>query len=305
MKKQIITFKSIEEAYGELPYPMTNDYMFRAVLQRNNRVLCGLLRSLLHIPPCVEVTAEITNPIVLGESVMDKEFRLDINLILNQTTLMNLEMQVANKYNWKERSLAYLCRAFDQLNLGDEYTAVKPVIHIGFLDYSLFPECPEFYAVNKMMNIKNHRIYSDKLDLRVVDLTQIHMATQEDKQYHIDYWAKLFKATTWEELRMLAEKDEYISEATKAVFQVTTDEQLQKLLHDRREYNNDMRYYHSEITRLSEENEAKEQELTAKEQELTAKEQELTSQKQELTAKEQEIEALKAELARLKGTIEK
>ena len=30
------------------------------------------------------------------------------------------------------------------------------------------------------MNVKNHRIYSDKSKLSVVDLTQIEMATEED-----------------------------------------------------------------------------------------------------------------------------
>ena len=46
-------------------------------------------------------------------------------------------------------------------------------------------------------------LYSDKLRLSVVDLTKIDMATKEDKAYHIDYWASLFKATTWEEIKML------------------------------------------------------------------------------------------------------
>ena len=34
---------------GEVSYNMTNDYMFRAVLQSNNKVLRGLICSLLHL----------------------------------------------------------------------------------------------------------------------------------------------------------------------------------------------------------------------------------------------------------------
>ena len=33
----------LENAYGKIPYNMTNDYMFRAVLQSNNKVLRGLI----------------------------------------------------------------------------------------------------------------------------------------------------------------------------------------------------------------------------------------------------------------------
>ena len=55
----------------------------------------------------------IKNPINLSENVTGKEFILDIKVMLNDETLINLEMQVANEYNWPERSLAYLCRAYD------------------------------------------------------------------------------------------------------------------------------------------------------------------------------------------------
>ncbi|MDE5939525.1 MAG: hypothetical protein K2H37_10630, partial [Lachnospiraceae bacterium] len=40
------SFSALQEAYGPVPYGMTNDYMFRAVLQSNNKVLRGLICSL-------------------------------------------------------------------------------------------------------------------------------------------------------------------------------------------------------------------------------------------------------------------
>lgn len=51
-----------------------------------------------------------------------------------------------------------------------------------------------------LINVRDHTIYSDKLRLCVVDLTQTALATKEDKAYKIDYWASLFKATTLEGL---------------------------------------------------------------------------------------------------------
>ncbi|MDE5865947.1 MAG: Rpn family recombination-promoting nuclease/putative transposase, partial [Lachnospiraceae bacterium] len=199
-------------AQGAVPYGMTNDYMFRAVLQTNNKALQGLICSLLHLKHEDVLSVEITNPIILGEAVENKEFRLDINVNLNNHARINLEMQVAGKLIWPNRSLIYLCRSFDMLNHGQDYREIQPVIHISFLDYTQFNECPEFYATNKLLNVKNHHVYSDKLTLNVVDLSRIDLATEEDKEYHIDYWAKLFKATTWEEIKMLAAKDQYIDE---------------------------------------------------------------------------------------------
>ena len=45
----------------------------------------------------------------------------------------------------------------------------------------------------------------------MLDLNQIHLATGEVKAYKIDYWAKLFKAKTWDELKILEQKDSIIS----------------------------------------------------------------------------------------------
>ena len=152
----------------ELCYNMTNDYMFRAVLQKNQKVLRGLIGSLLHLDP-ESLDVKITNPIILGQSFENKDFILDINVIINGTTRLNLEMQITNYNNWKERSLSYLCRSFDSAYKGDDYINAIPVIQISFLDFDLFPEMPEFYATYMLKNLKNGTIYTDKLQLSVIE----------------------------------------------------------------------------------------------------------------------------------------
>lgn len=238
----------LQDAHGEVPYNMTNDYMFRAVLQSNNKVLRGLICSLLHLEESEVQSVEITNPVILGKAIDDKEIRLDINVRLNNMSIINLEMQVANKLNWQNRSLIYLSRSFDNLNRGHDYLDVQPAIHIGFLDYTLFQEQPEFYATYKLMNMKNHNIYSDNFVLSVVDLSRIDLATGEDKKYYIDAWAKLFKATTWEEIKKMAATNEYLQEASRSIFQFNTDEQMRKLCRDRVEYYQDLHNYERAIT---------------------------------------------------------
>ncbi|MCM1154299.1 MAG: Rpn family recombination-promoting nuclease/putative transposase [Roseburia sp.] len=238
---------SLQNAHGPIPYGMTNDYMFRAVLQTNNKVLRGLVRSLLHLKENEVVSVKITNPIILGDSIEKKEFRLDINVILNDNTFINLEMQVVNQLNWNNRSLLYLCRSFDNLHRGQNYNNMPTVIHIGFLDYTLFEKYPEFYSTYKLMNVKNYKIYNDNFTLCVIDLSQIELATKEDKKHSIDYWAKLFRATTWEELIMLAAKNEYLQEASKTMFELSADEQIRKQCLDREEYYQDLRNYEKAI----------------------------------------------------------
>lgn len=215
-------------ATGKIRYRMTNDYMFRSILQKNRKVLRGLVSALLHMRPEEIDSIVIENPIELGQTVNDKELILDIRVRLNNQMVINLEMQVANEYDWTDRSLLYLCRAYDQLKKGEEYKTILPAVHIGFLDFHAFPKHPEFYATYMLLNTKNHHLYSDKFVLRVVDLTCIDIATDEDKSYGIDHWARLFKSTTWEELRMLAKDNEFMKEAAESLYECNADDLIQE-----------------------------------------------------------------------------
>lgn len=218
---------SWKETEGKLPFSMTNDYLFCAMLQKNNLVLKSLICSLLHLEASNVQSIEITNPIELGDSLTEKTFILDIKVIMNSNTLIKLEMQVLNYHDWPERSLSYLCRSFSsQLQHGDDYSQVKPAIHISILDFTLFSNYPEFFANYYMMNEKNHQLYSDKLRVSVLCLTQINQATEEDKNYHIDTWARLFKCSDWRELQMLANNDSSIQEAVNTIHQISEDEKL-------------------------------------------------------------------------------
>lgn len=149
---------NFQTAAGRIPYNMTNDYMFRAVFQSSNEALRGLICSLLHLSESEVVSVDITNPIMLGESIDNKAFHLDIHLLLN-------------------------------------------------------------------------------------DSTRINLATEEDKRYHIDSWARLFKADTWEELRMTASEDAALYEAAKALFYRSSDEEIRMRCLDREEYYQDLRNY--------------------------------------------------------------
>ena len=70
------------------------------------------------------------------------------------------------------------------------------MLHIGILDFNLFPENPKFYASYKLMDMENSYIYNDKFELRVLELKHINLATEADRESGLVRWASLFKATT-------------------------------------------------------------------------------------------------------------
>ena len=279
----------LQDAAGKMAYTLTNDYLFRAVLQQSNNTLRNLVCSLLHLSPDKIQSVEITNPIELGKRIDAKTFLLDIKLLLNNDTCINIEMQVLNLGNWPERSLGYLCRSFDSLNRGENYLDAKAVIQISFLDFTLFPQEPALYSKYMFTNVKTHTIYSDKLQLFVVDLTKIDHATDEDRFYGLHQWAKFFKATTWEEIKMLVEENKDLAEAAETAYKLSTDETIRQQCEAREDYYLYEQYRQKKFTQAEQMLARAEQKLANAEQKLTNTEQKLTNTEQKLTNAEQKL----------------
>ena len=286
--------EELQHATGEIKYGGTNNYMFQAFLQENNEALRNLICSVLHLDPSSVVSIEITNPILLGKFIENKTFILDIKALMNNQTVINLEMQIEDQHNWPERSLGYLCRSFDNLNTGDEYRTVKPAIHIGFLDFHLFKDAPEFHAVYQLLNMKNMHAYTDKFSLHVIDLKHIDLATEEDKAYQTDVWAAFFKAKTWEEMRMLAEKKPGLQSSVETLYQLNCDEQIRETL-DR--FVRAQRREQGYLDTISEQQER----ISSQENTISEQQGRLSAQENTISSLEQEVAALRAELEALRA----
>ena len=230
--------EALKKATDTILYTFLNDYMFRVILQKHKNVLRSVVCACLKLKAEEVQDIVVQNPIELGEAIDDKTFIWDIHVLLNNNMIINLEMQVLDLKDWPERSLSYLARSYDNVVKGDEYINVKPVYHIGFLNYTLFPEYPEFFAKYRMMNIKNHNVYTTKFNLYVVDLTKIELATQEDVDTGLVYWTQVFKAKTWEELRQMAERNQELQEATEALYVYNQDEIVKEQCRARQDYYN-------------------------------------------------------------------
>ena len=159
----------------------------------------------------------------------------------------------------------------------------------------MFPEYPEFYATYKMMNVKNHHIYTDKFVLSVVDLKHMELATQEDREWKLDYWAALFKATTWEELKMLAQQSQILKEAVETVYDLTADEAIREQCKAREKYIKEINTVLREREIERQEKEIALAKLEQSEQQSKQKSLIINRQSQQINQLQQEIERLKAQ----------
>jgi hypothetical protein len=138
-----------------------------------------------------------------------------------------------------------------------------------------------------MSNIKNHHIFSDKLILYVLDLTQVERATQEDQAYEIVRWARLFTATTWEELRMVTEGNKYMSAACAAMYELNADDIMRQQCEAREEYNRHERWVKRRYEKLEQDSKIQ----------LAEKDAQLAEQVEQLEEKDRIIAELQAQLA--------
>lgn len=277
-----------------LPCRLTNDYMFRAVFQSYPKALEGLCRSVLHLSPKDTVSIELRNPVILGQQINNKEFVLDLAVIVNGSINLNLEMQMYHDPYWIERSISYTCRSFDNLKHGAEYGMVLPVIHVGFLGYDLFPDHPQFFSTYLLTDTKSGQIYSDKFRISVLNLNHIELATEEDRKNTLDLWAEFFKAENWEEINMLAQQNEYIKEAVSGIAVLTEDERIRQQCQARKDFEYWERIKENGHRReLEEKDNFYQQELAKKDSLLAEKEKQHQMELAKLTARIAELEAHK------------
>ena len=278
--------KDVINVSGALPFRMTNDFLFKFLLQSDTDALKAIISAFYDIELEDIKSVTVENPITLNDNISAKEMILDIKAVMNNNTIVNLEMQVVNYHDWPERSLSYLCRCFDNLSRGAEYQDVKSAVHIGFLDYTLFPDEPEFFATYRLMNAKTGKVYSSKFQLSVVDLTKIDMATSEDVDKKRHLWAAFFKAKTWEELLMLASKDSNINGCVVKIRQLSEEEKFRQRCEARedllRQQRDMERYYKELFAKQREEMELQRAEIDSQKAEIDSQRVELEKYRQAL-----------------------
>ena len=223
-----------------VPYGLANDYMFHAVLQSSAEALQGLLSALLDIPESEILSCEVINPIILGGAITEKTCILDIRVLLNGDRQINIEMQMGDISNWTDRSVFYLCKMFTDLKQGEDYTNIKPSVHIGILNKTPLPADAAFYNEYALLNRKSGYEFTGKFILRVLDLSYLDKVSEEETHTSLYYWASVFKAQTWKELMKLAEQSESIKKAVLKLHELTQKETVRLQCEARERYRMDL-----------------------------------------------------------------
>lgn len=104
--------------------------------------------------------------------------------------------------------------------------------------------------------------------MAVLDLTHIDLATAEDEQFGIVHWANLFKAGTWEEIKMIAQNSDYIKETSETIYKLTEDERVRMRCEAREDFYRRQRTQQRWVENLQQRLARAEEELESKDAEI-------------------------------------
>ena len=208
---------------------LKNDIVFKAFFTKkgNEKYLKSFLESLLE-----ESIDEIE---VVGEAslkqlaITDKMGRLDIKATINKTKIVNIEIQLCDNKDTKQRTELYGSRLLsEQVGRGDEYKELKPVILINILNYNLL-KLPD-YATKSVTVADKHRDYiiTDDITYWFIELPKFRKSKPRLANA-LEGWLALIDDKDGRLSKMAEEKHEIIKEAKEEVEEILSEAVIKEI----------------------------------------------------------------------------
>ena len=108
---------------------------------------------------------------------------------------------------------------------------LKQSICINIINFNMF-DCPEFHSHFTVMEKNRHEVLTDKCSIIFFELKKI--SKNANKNNRKELWLQLINAESKEELDMLAQTGvEPIQKAVYTLYQMSEDEKIQEMAHQR------------------------------------------------------------------------
>lgn len=220
----------------------TVDFCFKG-LMNNPKVRKGFIAALLKTDPQKIQDTELLPTVLRQDYQDDKLGILDVRVLMQDGTQIDMEMQVAYFEYWDARVLFYLSKIFtDQIKQGEPYENLKKCIHVSILDFVHFEDDDECSRTICLCDKQTGKIYTDLLEIQILELKKLPADVKSGDD--LINWMRFFGGKSRKEFADMAQIDEYFKEAYEALEKLSADEQakLEYEARDRaiRDYNSQM-----------------------------------------------------------------
>ena len=212
----------------EVELKVTNDYIFKKIFAKkgNESILKDLLNSILQIPiKSIEVVADTS---LERELESNKLGILDIKAKIDNETIVNIEIQIINRYNMIERTLFYWSGLYyNVLQKGEDYKEIKKVIAINILDYNEFEEGP-YHEIAKLRREYLYKILTDKIEIHFIQIPKFKKQ-RKDMKTKLDMWMDFISQIDEKEVKNAMSKNKEIKKAQEEYEYLTGDEEERRI----------------------------------------------------------------------------
>lgn len=199
------------------------DFCFKELME-DAEVRRGFIAAFLGIRPEEIQETQLVHTHLRKEHRSDKLGILDVCVLLDGMTQIDIEIQVASFPLWPERSLFYLSKLFvGRIAEGDGYDTLHKCIHIGILDFVLFPQVEDYCSCYHFWEDHCKQMYTDKMEIHILELPKL--AQREYPESDLLNWARFLGADCREEMERMAEKNEYLGKAYDRLTKISADEE--------------------------------------------------------------------------------
>ena len=257
----------------------------------------------------------IVSPILERYSEEDKSSILDIRAQMDDGSMALIEMHVYGLEDLKYKTIRSWARVYGaKLKKGEKYLTQPPVICVAFVDGSLDVEgYQKIHKCCQIMDIDDHTVFSDSLELHYIDMTAFVNAVNEQggigkgevEEIMLAKWLSVITEKDIKDKTIVAnicKEQEEIGMAVSALAVLSEDKVTRQAYEKRQE---EIMLYHNKIKGFIR---TIEQERLKAEQERRKAEQAKLGEEQEKRRAEQAERALEkkdAELAKQTAEIEK
>ncbi len=200
------------------------DFAFKEIMI-DEKARSGFLSAVLRLDPADIKETQILNTYLRKVHPEDKQGILDVRILLNNSVEIDVEIQLSEMAAWTARSLFYAAKMYtDQLEQGQDYSALKKCVSISILNFVLFEGEAAYYSCFHIREDTRHTLYSDMLEFHAIELPKLpqeHPARGD----RLLQWAKFINAERKEEFDMLAEQNEDIASAYQRLQVISQDKQ--------------------------------------------------------------------------------
>ena len=207
-----------------------NDVFFKALLGSEERktLTLNFINAILNREGNNAFTSiTFSDKEIVPPRIEGKLSFLDVLVKMDDGTRVHVEVQVLMDEYMVNRSLYYWGRIYSrELEKGDLYGDLRPVITINLLDFNQFPQYQTYINTYHITNDDTHDILTNHLEMHFIELKKIHISDIK-KLKRSERWIAYFSPNfTDQERRALAMSDTAIREAMDYEKQFATNNEL-------------------------------------------------------------------------------